>query len=905
MKYLYKLLQQQSILVSILFATLFLQNCKGDNEKIKEEPKENINVQIEPEDQTHKGDCEENKITLTIEETTDLEKLPNTILQQSFSQEKWNSYLQKFEEGEFYILDEESGLHMLNPSLDPKILQSAAERGNCKAQFILGMICLQQSNLQEGTEWLQKAALNGCRDAIDMVVINAVSSIKDISLAGTDNKKILEVSTILTKLYKTGIMIPFPYLYPSRNTVVLNVKYFQDYCDKLFRLVDSYERYEQVRLNKYVRELIDWITVKEELLITHQATSLDKNSIYLNTVASILTEHIEAVLKADYLNNFPEATKLDLLNKFYEVNYKIANTCLFGIVELPNEKFAGMLLEKYNKSRKALNNRFGLSRSKNLSNVEYIKMLDDAYNTMSSLLPDFIASRFKAKQPQVDVNSHLTDHQVRYKNLEQHKKRREYLRQLNEKCPETDPKMKFVSKMNDLEEEFDKIKWELFILPVETIKEYKKKFLELEQFAFSVFSIKNQPIDNLDKLSVSDYIAFYESILEYYASEGKTIWACSCCNNHDEHDDVFWFVQGLIVLLNLDDNISQVLIRLEAIDNFYSKLSRHPEYFEYFVALQYAKCGQYDKLSKLYEEVIAEKLAHQNSLKKQHQNKIKLIKEAQLAQMALAAAKSNPVKSTTLDRVQRVDVRHTPIESDLLSEVACEANRLHQQEEAEARMRRHQQAEEERSKRKLLVDELSQENEKEVSTLISLDERKEKEDKGKEKEEPSTSQVKEIETEVSSVHFPLSPKVYATVNKIFDNNWKINRKDIEHLFKELGNTINISTKSSHHIIQIPCGITLVNENGKITHMITGLSAQVGGHLSLPSWEGLVPVYMRSQITNLLSAIGLHAENYSKSNSREHVQLVSVDSSSPDNPSTTSTTKTNKKRNKRKKKKINY
>ncbi|MHB9147928.1 MAG: hypothetical protein ACYC2U_05975 [Candidatus Amoebophilus sp.] len=62
---------------------------------------------------------------------------------------------------------------------------------------------------------------------------------------------------------------------------------------------------------------------------------------------------------------------------------------------------------------------------------------------------------------------------------------------------------------------------------------------------------------------------------------------------------------------------------------------------------------------------------------------------------------------------------------------------------------------------------------------------------------------------------------------------KLTRVDIENLFNELGQTINTATKSSHHIINIHSGITLVNQDGQIMGMIANLSANAGGNLSLP------------------------------------------------------------------------
>jgi hypothetical protein len=140
------------------------------------------------------------------------------------------------------------------------------------------------------------------------------------------------------------------------------------------------------------------------------------------------------------------------------------------------------------------------------------------------------------------------------------------------------------------------------------------------------------------------------------------------------------------------------------------------------------------------------------------------------------------------------------------------------------------------------------------------------------------------------INFPFTKRSFKTVTQIFHNDWKISRSDIENLFNELGQTIHISTGSSHHIINIPSGIALVNQDGQIINMITNLSAHLGGHLSLPSWQDIVPIYMRSQIKNLLSSIGIYKENYFKGNRDIHLQFVARQNSqeesqniSPDKP----------------------
>lgn len=871
MKYLYKLLQQHSILFSILVATLFLQNCKGDNEKIKEEPKENISAQIEEYknllDRATKGDAQS-------------QFLLAKKLYRRFKNQKPDG------------------------PLDP--------RNKIQEKIML---------------WLYKSAFKGYEPAAHFLLNKLGLSVNIVQSTNVNLACMHDATCIDKSSHHTNEIVP--YVGPMFPPLLLLYQYddpknqvpideFQSYCTNLFCFIYTSSENYQVKAGylsdvlNYIRRVSQRIQKKDSI----NPSDYIEGSEYIISVCRIASECIENICEAKNFEVFQETYKIELVNKLCNLlGYSgVANLDLIShlIQQRRLDSNFSKCLENHSKIRQKLRETSCLI-PKELLEIDHLKDIDNIFEARKTHQPNF-ANCVKQSLPQGALLGKNRKKQPGARMLSYSGKKIIEQVQLHEIPDDMEILQKEIKKLDaHIKEIVDKnlISEKNLTKDLENaLKRANRSFLEAEKVFFSInYSIKHITGDESKDFPLGGKLIFDSSrkkeptfdnlikLHEFFSYLSKKM-------ERDVDKYLYSLMTKGVTLLSFANNFKQALLRLQVMEEFYSKAGYYPDNFKYFVAFSYAKCGQYDKLSKLYQEVIDKKLAHQNRLRKKHQKKIELIKEVQLAQMALPAAKLDPVESTTLDRLQRVDDMPTPIESELVSKVAYQEEMLRRKAEAEARMKRHQQAEEERSKRKLLVDELGQENERELPTLIPFDERKEKEDKGKEKEELSMSQVEEIETEVSSAHFSLSSKAYATVNRIFDNNWKINRKDIEHLFNELGHTINIATKSSHHIVQIPCGITLVNENGKITHIIADLSAQAGGHLSLPSWQDLVPVYMRSQITNLLSAIGLHAENYSKINSSEHVQFVSVENSTSD-PSTTSTTKTNKKRNKGKEKEKNY
>ena len=303
------------------------------------------------------------------------------------------------------------------------------------------------------------------------------------------------------------------------------------------------------------------------------------------------------------------------------------------------------------------------------------------------------------------------------------------------------------------------------------------------------------------------------------------------------------------------------LERLRAMEDFYMlypnlfPAGSEPG-FKSYQAKAYALCGNYDKLFELHKDEILKELAQKKKLAIQRQRKIEKIKCIQQAALANLA----PTKLASEPGIEKEAISTTTIiPQEELSQVAyIETERLREQE-IENRHKRHQEAEERRKRGELIGKATCPEE-----TRIISEEKREV----TVKEAPSMPQIP------SDIHFRLPKRAFKTISKIFTNNWKITRADMENLFEFLGHNIDKATKSSHHIISISQGIVLLRGE-EIIGIITDLPATMGGHLSLPSWEKEVPFYMRSQIENLLRAIGINQDNYSKGNSEDYMEFVSV------------------------------
>ena len=125
--------------------------------------------------------------------------------------------------------------------------------------------------------------------------------------------------------------------------------------------------------------------------------------------------------------------------------------------------------------------------------------------------------------------------------------------------------------------------------------------------------------------------------------------------------------------------------------------------------------------------------------------------------------------------------------------------------------------------------------------------------------QPTTCPLKE---EASGLIFTFSSKSCKILNKIFMDDWKISREDIEVFFREIGQEVNTKTGSSHNVIRISEGIAMIKD-GKIIGIISDLSANMDGHISLPRWEKTVPLYTRKDVKKLIEHMNITKDNYKK------------------------------------------
>jgi TPR repeat protein len=814
-----------------------------------------------------------------------------TSIQKSTFEEKKQSYLQKFDKGESIILDEESQHVIFHPDhfKNPEDLQRAAEAGDANAQFVLGMGYIKQGRgtidmkkSSEGALWLRKAALQGCKPAANLIAKVMLETAQKTSLPATNRNLVLHTADLdkLTKyrqMFSQGIMVPFSNLYPSNGIHKVNVpiRDVKDYCDKLFGCIKSFEEYKKYNIYVYVADVVNWLDVTQKSLTSDKAYE-DKDYIYLNTVASILNLYLENLLRANFFDDFPQKDKLELLDRFYELTFIIASNYLFVIGQSSSTNLIQNSVKKYREYRKKLKDTFGVPK-KILEN-NYIKELDEGYNHILTLFPH-VAYHISAEQPQVAPGVKLTERQLAY----QEQKRKEHAFKLYQDIQNPDRELEYNVRMTKLNDQFGQDKCNIYFLPQETIKEYTKKFSDLEQFAFS---LKDQFNSSDNKLSVNDFISLYGYLSQrhgYFSNCPK----CSECGI-----GIYWFIQGCSMVLILNNDIEQALIRLQALEAFYSKKTHYPEDLDYFLAVAYAQCGQYDKLSKLHAVIIQHKLKHQEKLKEKHQKRIEHIKEVQKqAQASLVLSKPSMVttKVVTKDAGLSTVTEH-------ISEAVYEGQQQMRKQGNEARLKRHQEAE--KARKESLVEEDVNVKKGIHPSISSVSQ-----------ELKVVEQTQDLSSSKHSsiLHFHLPNKAFHTVSQIFNNDWKISRANIENLFNELGQTINTATKSSHHIIHIPSGIALINSNSQIVGMVAELSANARGHLSLPNWEKEVPFYMRRQIQKMLALIGLNQLNYSKGNRDNFMQFASLLANREDfqdNPSNTPAADASKKNKRKNKPKTN-
>jgi hypothetical protein len=718
-------------------------------------------------------------------------------------------------------------------------LLKSAKQGNPEAQFLLGKRAYEamqnqyikgtdnlQPLMEESVGWLSQAGIQNYKPAVDLIESFGIK----FTTSGKANKNFEQTS------YKEGnkgvsikqgeMMPPFSYLYPLEKGRV-STECFEDYCTKLFQPINSFETYDSSKLYAYISNLIHWI---DGIINKSSLRDIEYSiSIYIIRISTILSLHIENILNADCFSDFPLENKLELLDKFHWLVHHIAATKL-NIVACSNDRsLIQQYVKGYRETKDKLRTRFGIPKER--VKTDYLKKLDDIYQMILITKPH-IDIYFNPQQQKGLISRRSVPSQ-RQKEFKK-KRQRDLLRKVYKSSVPATPAREFSMKQQDFFTLFTDVVLKLKginqgqILK-NAVEKCSKNFLELEQFAFSLIS------STINKPTVIDLLTSMPKL----------------------DIDIYEFMRDGIRILTLANKFKQALLRLEAMEIFYSSRPS-PKNFKVYQALDYAACGQYEKLSKLYEKVIRQQLKKKKKLQEKHQQKLEMLQSSLNAQSS--SGSSNPVTTKLVEREQALDTFDLTGNNVEVgeSEATYRERQKSLAQAKEDRYKRHQEAENERRKKQLFEAATTDE---EVQT-----------DRSKELEIVTQSQVSVAEY-YPPIHFALAKKAFRTVSQIFDNDWKISRIDIENLFNELGQTINTATKSSHHIINIPSGIALVNQEGQIIGMATSLSATVGGHLSLPNWDKEVPFYMRSQIQKLLEVIGINKENYSKGNRDGGLQFV--------------------------------
>ena len=582
----------------------------------------------------------------------------------------------------------------------------------------------------------------------------------------------------------------------------------------------------------------------------------DKDAVTF--ILSHLYPYIETILHANYFDSLSQNDQLKLLNSFYELNFKIAQ---YNLYEMLNLTYSGQYnrldmqryASKYLVARNKLQTNFSVS--KKLLEKNHLQILNDLYESTIGIIPEINnyinPQATKKKKPQHSGPISQRRMKAEQKTQVTHALNLMYLT-TKKLLPHDESIIKLYTALFEFTEKISKEDASCLQHRGEDIEkwhQYAAKFLELEQLAFiNSFSIPADSAYMPSELGAHDLVKLYEALY-------------TTISNFDT--GIYSTMRAGIMVLIMANQLSQALLRLEAADIFYAS-KKHPHDFENFQATAYALCGQYDRLTSLNNSIINAQLEKKRKLKErqagQHQKRVAGIKEAQKLQASsnipsLAVAKT--------EKEQQIRRANFLLETTGLSEFAYQEQIKLRQEEAEARLKRHQEAEQKRIQKRLLDDQ----GETEEQPIADSDNQK-LAIQSQPQEQPHTDKT-------PSLHFFLPKRAFKTVCNIFNGNWKIKRADIENLFDVLGQNIDVATKSSHHIITIPQGIALVQQE-QIIGLITGMSAGMSGHISLPSWEKEVPFYIRPQIQKMLALIGINRENYSKGNRDDSMQFVPVE-----------------------------
>ncbi|OJW70734.1 MAG: hypothetical protein BGO68_04965 [Candidatus Amoebophilus sp. 36-38] len=650
---------------------------------------------------------------------------------------------------------------------------------------------------------------------------------------------------------------------------------FRDFLHQKFTTINSCEAYNKERA------FIDRIIGLKAEVVKLSFNDSDNDKLYIINVFSSVLPCIQNLLGANFFDLLLRDDRIKLVHLFYDLNFAVAYAHLRLLTSRSyplDQNSISKHANGYKQAKEQLRARFGLSANELEGN--YLRNLSKIYNEAKHVAPQinfWIYPSERQNPPQRSRKFSVRMADAKRKSINAPCQQAITVTQNNKEkgsCVNTpsdiidkflDEQIKFIENLDKIHEPIDWVSM-------------SNRFLELEKLGFSmVVSRKLSPKKankNISDFTVRDWVKLYKNIRV-------------CLPNFD----IYGFIRAAVAIYIRASRLDEARIRLKAMEcfcinklNLSSKIIKRD--FEIFQANASALCGEYDKLSELYQSEIRNKLARKKKLQEKHQQQIEKIKNAQKTQTN--SDLSNPISIKTIQT--KVLSVNTPPCNELLSDAVYQENQQRQKKEAEDRLDRHQRADNERKQK----NNIGQPIDKEID---------------KQKENLSIPQIQEVEIhptnspdleDTSSIHFYLHAKAYTTISKIFANDWKIKRNDIEHLFDELGQHINIETKSSHHIIKIAQSITLVNQDGQIIGIITDLSANASGHLSLPNWKNEVPFYIQSQVQHLLRLIGIYDENCFKATQDNHTQCIPIinDKSKRISQNKPNTGKEKKKRRKR-------
>ncbi|ACP21127.1 hypothetical protein Aasi_1912 [Candidatus Amoebophilus asiaticus 5a2] len=673
-----------------------------------------------------------------------------------------------------------------------------------------------KEKLNKSKETLEKLDKGSERGKSKRVGANQHTSISSVSTA--QRRIIKEIGNLGLDIYTQEIITP-------ENMLALND--LRTIWKLLFSGVNSLKAYQDKKED---------ITMSITLFVNDLRALNKKNydindKLYLITAASEAVEYIKHILDDEFFYEGSIEDKVTLANLFYELNSGIGmdNLLLCSILKTGYPQFAEQnpqIIKKhmdgYKNARNQLNLRFGIPKNK-IATI-YKDTLATAYTNLT----------FEQETPKTRIKASERVLEVQQQNKCIRGKR------IAESVPTQTPLFKFSTESLKLSNNIYKIK-DPRNIPATELEELYSQLIKVEGLSLSLLVFNQcspiQLVGNHLDFTVDNLISSYKNILGTFPKY-----------------DIYNFLKWGIIIYMKNNRTAEALIRLKAMKVFYDYFSEDAKIkferdFKIFQANAYAACGEHDKLSQLYKEKVQAKLEKERILKENRKKSVQKFKNAQ-QMVQLEQPHSGPLATTKAVRKQVLNTDP----STTISEKVYQDEQQRKKEEANARAKRHQEAEEVRLQKRLENISLSkEENENFIPPSRNGELRGQ-----------LTDTI--FSKNSSSVHFILPQKACKTLNKIFANNWNISRKDIENLFRVLGQTINTSTKSSHHVIEIDQEtFFLVNDAGDTIDVITDSSGYMSGHLSLPNWKEKVKKYMRKKILRVLCHIGINEHNYCKHN----------------------------------------